>query len=145
MALHALTLLTQSRLIADIESHRDQATLVVLPPPCPLAIQPLDFSHADELIRRSLHDARAFLDGGGARRPTIRMHMHRHGPADADGRRPVEPTADPSRSHPPTVSGVGERLPARRSSNLVRDGATVGADDEHRRDRRRRPRLRLDR
>ena len=81
MALHALTLLTQSRLIADVELHRDNAKLVVLPPPCPLGIQPIDFGHADELIERSLADARAFLDRGGAERPTIRMHMHRHGPA----------------------------------------------------------------
>jgi NTE family protein len=78
MALHALTLLTHSRLIADIELHRDRAKLVVLPPPCPLAIQPTDFAHADELIERSLTDARAFLDGGGGERPPIRMHMHRH-------------------------------------------------------------------
>jgi NTE family protein len=79
MALHALTLLTQSRLIADVELHRDNAKLVVLPPPCPLGIQPIDFGHADELIERSLADTRAFLDGGGAEGPTIRMHMHRHG------------------------------------------------------------------
>ncbi|HEY5193926.1 MAG TPA: patatin-like phospholipase family protein [Solirubrobacteraceae bacterium] len=79
MALHALTLLTQSRLIADVELHRDHAKLVVLPPPCPLGIQPIDFAHADELIERSLTDARAFLDHGGAERPAIRMRMHRHG------------------------------------------------------------------
>ena len=78
MALHALSLLTHSRLIADIELHRDRAKLVVLPPPCPLAIQPIDFGHAGELIQRALGDARAFLDGGGADQPPIRMHTHRH-------------------------------------------------------------------
>lgn len=78
MALHALTLLAQSRLIADIELHRDRAKLVVLPPPCPLGIQPIDFAHAEELIERSLADARVFLDGGGANRPPISMRMHRH-------------------------------------------------------------------
>jgi len=78
IALHALTLLTQSRLVADVELHRDHAKLVVLPPPCPLAIQPIDFGHADELIERSLADARAFLDRGGAERPRIRTRMHRH-------------------------------------------------------------------
>ena len=87
MALHALTLLTQSRLIADVELHRDQAKLVVLPPPCPLGIQPIDFAHADELIERSLADARAFLDGGGAERPAIRMRMHRHGDTRARKKR----------------------------------------------------------
>jgi NTE family protein len=81
MALHALTLLAQSRLIADIEKHRDHARLVVVPPPCPLAIQPTDFAHADELIERLLEDARAFLDRGGTERPPIRtpIHLQSHG------------------------------------------------------------------
>jgi len=78
MALHALSLLSHSRLIADIELHRDNAKLVVLPPPCPLDVQPVDFAHADELIECGLADARAFLDSGGRERPPIRMRMHRH-------------------------------------------------------------------
>src|SRR4051794_28282425 len=78
MALHAISLLTHRRLTDDIERHRDDAELIVLPPPCPLEIQPIDFSHADELIERALHDAREFLDGGGEDRPAIRMHAHRH-------------------------------------------------------------------
>jgi NTE family protein len=78
MALHALTLLAQSRLIADIENHRQRARLVVMPPPCPLAIQPTDFAHAEELIGRSLEDGRAFLDHGGPERPPRRMRMQRH-------------------------------------------------------------------
>jgi NTE family protein len=78
MTLHALSLLTQQRLIADVERHRDEIELIVLPPPCPLRIPPVDFNHADELIECGLADARAFLDGGGAERPPIRMHIHRH-------------------------------------------------------------------
>jgi NTE family protein len=78
MALHAISLLTHRRLIEDIERHRHDAELVVLPPPCPLSITPIDFSHADDLIRRSLDDARAFLDGGGMERPPLRMRMHAH-------------------------------------------------------------------
>jgi len=78
MALHALSLLTHRRLIEDIERHRGDVELVVLPPPCPLAVTPFDFSHADELIARACADARAFLDGGGEQQPPIRMHMHTH-------------------------------------------------------------------
>jgi NTE family protein len=78
MALHAVSLLTQRRLIDDIERYRGQAKLIVLPPPCPLAIPPIDFAHADTLIQRSYSDAREFLDGGGAQRPPIRMRMRRH-------------------------------------------------------------------
>jgi NTE family protein len=92
MALHALSLLTQRRLIEDIERHRDDAELVVLPPPCPLTVTPLDFGHAEELIACALHDARAFLDGGGEQRPPIRMRMHSHrqlcGEVREDVRRP---------------------------------------------------------
>ena len=79
LALHAISLLTQRRLIDDVERHRDDAHLVVLPPPCPLRTQPIDFGHADELIARALDDARRFLDRGGEDRPAIRMRMHRHG------------------------------------------------------------------
>ena len=78
MALHALSLLMHSRLLADIELHRDDAKLIVLPPPCPLGITPIDFAHARELIDLSAHDARAFLDGGGTTRPPIHMRVHRH-------------------------------------------------------------------
>jgi NTE family protein len=77
MALHALSLLTHRRLIADIALHRHDAKLIVLPPPCPLAITPIDFAHARELIDRSAHDARAFLDAGGADRPPIQLRMRR--------------------------------------------------------------------
>ena len=47
--------------------------LIVLPPPCPLGVQPIDFGHADELIGRALSDAREFLDDGGAAKPRVRI------------------------------------------------------------------------
>ena len=84
MALHAISLLTQRRLIDDIERHRGDARLIVLPPPCPLSVLPIDFAHADELITRALHDAREFLDGGGEDRPP--MHAGTH--CGRSGRRP---------------------------------------------------------
>jgi NTE family protein len=78
MALHALSLLTQRRLIDDIERHRDVTKLVVLPPPCPVSVQPIDFGQAQLLMDRAYADACEFLDGGGAERPPIRMRMHSH-------------------------------------------------------------------
>lgn len=87
MALHAISLLTHRRLIDDIEKHRDDATLIVLPPPCPLAVQPIDFGQAGTLIERGYADACEFLDSGGAERPPIRMRMHRH---DVPARKKVE-------------------------------------------------------
>jgi NTE family protein len=78
MALNALSLLMQRRLAAEIEHHRHHVKLIVMPPPCPLAVQPIDFAHADELIERALADGRAFLSGGGQQRAPIRMRIHRH-------------------------------------------------------------------
>jgi hypothetical protein len=51
------------------------ARLVVLPPPCPQAIPPIDFSHPDLLVERGYENACEFLDSGGADRPPIRMRM----------------------------------------------------------------------
>src|SRR4051812_12532161 len=103
LALHAISLLTQRRLIDDIERHRGDARLIVLPPPCPLSIQPIDFAHPDELIGRALDDAREFLDGGGQERPPIHMGMHRHASSAAGVRRNATgpaPAAQPSGGTP---------------------------------------------
>jgi NTE family protein len=81
MALHALSLLMQRRLIDDIETYKGQIKLVVMPPPCPLSVQPIDFRHASLLMDRAYVDACEFLDSGGAERPPIRMRMHGHGAA----------------------------------------------------------------
>lgn len=81
MGLHAISLLTMRRLIVDIERYRDQCKLIVLPPPCPLAVTPIDFSRADELIDRALADALKFFDEGGEDKPPIRMRMHHHRPS----------------------------------------------------------------
>ena len=62
MALHAISLLTHRRLVEDIERHQADAQLIVLPPPCPLSVLPVDFSHAAWLIETALRDARNFLD-----------------------------------------------------------------------------------
>jgi NTE family protein len=65
MLLHALTVLTQQRLHLEIEHYRDRAQLVVLPPPCPQPVQPIDFSHAGELIEQAREASRTFLDNIG--------------------------------------------------------------------------------
>jgi NTE family protein len=88
VVLHALTLLTHRRLVDDIEKHRDRVKLIVLPPPCPLAIPPIDFGHADELISRGYENAREALErpelaaavddhevGGDADQKACRQHQ----------------------------------------------------------------------
>jgi NTE family protein len=62
MLLHAMSLLIQQRLHVEIDLYRDRAKLVVLPPPCPQQVQPIDFSHAGELIERAFSGSRAYLE-----------------------------------------------------------------------------------
>ena len=79
MLVHATTLLVQQRLVREIDDLRDriEADLVVLPPPCPLDVNPVDFSRADELIERARSDAAALLDGAGGGRVPLSMSVDR--------------------------------------------------------------------
>lgn len=85
MLLHAMTLLVMRRLLVEVEMLRDQAELIVLPPPCPLTIAPFDFSQADELIRRGYEDSCDYLDKVDAEDAPVplTMAMHSHRPAAA--------------------------------------------------------------
>lgn len=51
MLLHSMSLLVMQRLLVEIELLKDRSELIVLPPPCPLRVSPIDFGRADELIR----------------------------------------------------------------------------------------------
>lgn len=80
MLLHAMSLLIMRRMLVEVEQLRDRVELIVLPPPCPLTITPIDFSHGDELVRRGYEDSCGYLDAvarGEAPVP-LRMTMHRH-------------------------------------------------------------------
>jgi hypothetical protein len=61
MFLYATHLLLGRRLADEIAALDGAADVVVLPPPCPLRVQPTDFSHADELIEQARRDARQLL------------------------------------------------------------------------------------
>jgi NTE family protein len=80
MFLHAMSLLIMRRLLVEVELLADRAELIVLPPPCPLNITPIDFSKADELISRGYADAADYLDAYRAGRVTapLVMTMHDH-------------------------------------------------------------------
>jgi NTE family protein len=61
MMLYASGLLVGRRLLSDLSVAPTDADIVVLPPPCPMTVQPIDFSHADWLIARARHEARRYL------------------------------------------------------------------------------------
>jgi len=80
MLLHAMSVLVMHRLLVEVEALREHAELIVLPPPCPPATTPIDFSHTDELIRQGHADSGAYLDAltGGWRPapPSVAMDGH---------------------------------------------------------------------
>jgi NTE family protein len=82
MIVHAITLLINQRLAADIERFSQDAELIVLPPPCPLKVLPSDFSHPDMLIEQGYDLAAAALDdpdpAGWTPRSLERMSPHGH-------------------------------------------------------------------
>lgn len=87
IAMHSMTLLVMQRLILEIRYYQEAARLIVLPPPCPLNVQPIDFSASERLVRRGRQDAHRYLDqleAGRAEAP-ISMHMHGHRAKDDRG------------------------------------------------------------
>ena len=91
VAVQALTLLIEQRLIGEIARYAGQVDVHVLPPLCPLTVSAVDFRKAGRLIARSRAAAGAWLDAGMADAPRQErfLSLHRH-PGSAD-RRPVEP------------------------------------------------------
>lgn len=80
IALHALNVLIAQRLVADIVEVGDAVRLVVFPPPCPQAVQPVDFGRADTLIEAGYCAAAGALAAADSSQPlvppTLRPHSH---------------------------------------------------------------------
>jgi NTE family protein len=80
VAVQALSLLVQQRLITDVALYADHVELVVLPPLCPLRISAVDFAHAAELRHRAHAAASAWLASGAASHPhperILGLHSH---------------------------------------------------------------------
>lgn len=76
----SMAVLVHQRLVRDIEQFADRVDLVVLPPPCPVTTSALDFSNADELIRRAYDGAVDFLarDSGRREHPARHIALHAH-------------------------------------------------------------------
>jgi NTE family protein len=79
MALHALALLTAQQLIRDVRDFQEAVDLRVLPPPCPVAVAPTDFSHSTDLIALGRDSARGALDAPWPKDQTDLLGLHRHG------------------------------------------------------------------
>ena len=61
MLVHATGLLVRQGLVHDLATLPSRDRVVVLPPPCPITVQPSDFSRADWLIEEGYREAMRFL------------------------------------------------------------------------------------
>jgi NTE family protein len=63
MLVHAAGLMVSRRFSGETLQFAGRADVRILPPPCPITVQPMDFGHAAELIELGKASARAFLAG----------------------------------------------------------------------------------
>jgi NTE family protein len=82
-ALHGITLMIAHQLETEVERYRDRAEIITVPPLCPLAVSPYDFSRGGELIERAAAQTRGWLQRGGLGQDAVpdalRPHSHAHG------------------------------------------------------------------
>lgn len=64
-ALHALNLLIAHQMVRDLAHIAGRVNVVTVPPLCPLAVSPYDFSRANELIERAAKTTTVWLESGG--------------------------------------------------------------------------------
>lgn len=77
-----VSLLVHQRLMHEIPAYTDRTDLIVLPPPCPISVGPMDFSHGARLIDDAYAEAESALARDGGRRddPAAKIAMHTHLP-----------------------------------------------------------------
>src|SRR5581483_10094168 len=78
VAMQALTLLVEQRLVIDVAQFRGRAKIKVLPPVCPLAVSPTDFTQAGALIERSHRATAEWIDSGGPELPGPERFLSLH-------------------------------------------------------------------
>ena len=61
MAMHSVGLMVQRRLALEVAIRDYDVPVHLIPPPCPIDISPVDFSHSAELIDRAVAATRQWL------------------------------------------------------------------------------------
>jgi NTE family protein len=89
VAVQALTLLIEQRLIVEVARYAGAATIKVLPPLCPLRVSAADFGHGADLVDRGRRATAARLDEGGVDLPHQErfLSLHQHRPSGEADRR----------------------------------------------------------
>lgn len=88
IALHSLNLIIARQLLQDLEAHKEQADILVVPPLCPQKTHPLDFHSAEVLIKDGYNLTRQWLEQDGLKRCSsfecLMLHGHHQGMNHAD-------------------------------------------------------------
>lgn len=63
-ALHAVSLMVQRRFVLEMVANTYTVPIHLVPPPCPVTVSPIDFTHSSALIERALEGTRVWLDAG---------------------------------------------------------------------------------
>jgi NTE family protein len=76
----AINLLVARQLVRDLQhlAAAAQVEVITVPPLCPIAVSPYDFSRADELIGRAADNTRRWLQSGGLTRQRIPRALRPH-------------------------------------------------------------------
>ena len=77
-ALHALTLLIARQLVSELEDLAPDIEYFVVPPLCPLAGSPYDFSRSSDLIERAIRSTEAWLAQHGLEKKHIPGELRPH-------------------------------------------------------------------
>jgi NTE family protein len=79
MALHAVNLLVQQRLIVETSTRQYPVPVHLIPPPCPITVAPTDFTQTADLIDRAKRGTQQWLGNGCPHAmPLIVPHSHSH-------------------------------------------------------------------
>jgi NTE family protein len=82
IALHSLNLIIARQLLQDLQAHKEQAEILVVPPLCPQKTHPLDFQSAGLQIDEGYNLTRKWLEQDGLKRCSafecIMLHRHNH-------------------------------------------------------------------
>lgn len=77
-ALHALTLLITRQLVSELQELDGSIEYFVVPPLCPLAGSPYDFSQTGALIETAIKSTDAWIANGGLNHPNVYAQLSTH-------------------------------------------------------------------
>jgi len=97
-ALHAITLLTASQLVAELERIREPTQYHILPTACPQGVTPFDFARTPELILQAYRKAQTWIAEGGLDSSVIPAALRPHSHTIAGALQPA-PIAWLNRDH----------------------------------------------